>query len=75
MAAGQWDAAETLVRSALAVPLPALDSAVLRCALSSLLGLTGRATEAMTEAQAVLANFEITQTCATMRPSPCCGHG
>jgi DNA-binding CsgD family transcriptional regulator len=60
MAAGQWDAAETLVRSALAVPLPALDSAALRCALSSLLGLTGRAADAMIEAQAVLANFEIT---------------
>jgi DNA-binding CsgD family transcriptional regulator len=59
-AAGQWDAAETLVRSALAVPLPALDSAALGCALSSLLALTGRATEAMIEAQAVLATFEIT---------------
>jgi DNA-binding CsgD family transcriptional regulator len=59
-AAGQWDAAETLVRSAVAVPLPALDSAALRCALASLLALTGRATEAMIEAQAVLATFEIT---------------
>jgi DNA-binding CsgD family transcriptional regulator len=59
-AAGQWDAAETLVRSALAVPLPALDSAALGCALSSLLALTGRAAEAMIEAQAVLATFEIT---------------
>jgi len=59
-AAGQWDAAETLVRSALAVPLPAPDSAALRCALSSLLALTGRATEAMIEAQAVLANFDLT---------------
>ena len=59
-AAGQWDAAETLVRSALAVPLPAPNSAALRCALSSLLALTGRATEAMIEAQAVLANFDIT---------------
>jgi DNA-binding CsgD family transcriptional regulator len=59
-AAGQWDAAETLVRSALAVPLPALDSAALRCALSSLLALTGRATEAMMEVQAVLATVEIT---------------
>ena len=60
MAAGQWGAAETLVRSALAVPLPAPDSAALRCALSSLLALTGRATEAMVEAQAVLATFDIT---------------
>src|SRR6202012_5703310 len=59
-AAGRWDAAETLVRSALAVPLPALDSAALGCALSSLLALTGRAAEAMVEAQAVLATFEIT---------------
>ena len=59
-AAGQWDAAETLVRSALAVPLPALDSAALGCALSSLLALTGRAAEAMIEAQAVLATFDIT---------------
>src|ERR1700733_15362254 len=59
-AAGQWDAAETLVRSALAVPLLAPDSAALRCALSSLLALTGRATEAMIEAQTVLANFDIT---------------
>jgi DNA-binding CsgD family transcriptional regulator len=59
-AAGQWDAAETLVRSALVVPLPAPDSVALRCALSSLLALTGRATEAMIEAQAVLANFDIT---------------
>ena len=59
-AAGQWDAAETLVRSALAVPLPAPDSAALRCARSSLLALTGRATEAMIEAQAVLANFDLT---------------
>lgn len=59
-AAGQQDAAETLVRSALAVPLSAPDSAALRCALSSLLALTGRATEAMIEAQAVLANFDIT---------------
>jgi DNA-binding CsgD family transcriptional regulator/tetratricopeptide (TPR) repeat protein len=60
IAAGHWDAAETLVRSALAVPLPALDSAALGCALSSLLALTGRAAEAMSEAQAVLATFEIT---------------
>ena len=60
IAAGQWDAAETLVRSALAVPLPALDSAALGCALSSLLALTGRAAEAMIEAQAVLATVEIT---------------
>jgi DNA-binding CsgD family transcriptional regulator len=59
-AAGQLDAAETLVRSALAVPLSAPDSAALRCALSSLLALTGRAAEAMIEAQAVLANFDIT---------------
>src|SRR6202042_1262927 len=58
-AACQWDAAETLVRSALAVPRPAPDSAALRCALSSLLALTGRATEAMIEAQAVLSNFDI----------------
>ena len=60
-AAGQWDEAETLVRSALAVPLPPSDSAALRCALSSLLGLTGRPTEAMIEAQIVLVNFEITE--------------
>jgi DNA-binding CsgD family transcriptional regulator len=60
IAAGQWDAAETLVRSALAVPLPAPDSAALGCALSSLLALTGRAAEAMIEAQAVLATFEMT---------------
>jgi len=59
-AAGQWEAAETLVRSALAVPLPAPDSAALRCALSWLLCLTGRAAEAMAEAQSVLANFELT---------------
>src|ERR1700733_6432329 len=59
-AAGQWDAAETLVRSALAVPLPELDSAALECALSSLLTLTGRAADAMIEAQAVLATLEIT---------------
>ena len=59
-AAGQWDAAEALARSALAVPLPALDRAALGCALSSLLTLTGRATDAMIEAQAVLATFEIT---------------
>jgi DNA-binding CsgD family transcriptional regulator len=59
-AAGQWDAAETLARSALAVPLPALDRAALGCALSSLLTLTGRAADAMIEAQAVLAAFEIT---------------
>lgn len=60
MAAGQWDAAETLVRSALAVPLPTANSAALRCALASLLALTGRATEAMVEAQAVLVTFDIT---------------
>jgi DNA-binding CsgD family transcriptional regulator/tetratricopeptide (TPR) repeat protein len=60
MAAGQWDATETLVRSALAVPLPSPGSAALRCALSSLLALTGRATEAMDEAQAVLATSDIT---------------
>jgi DNA-binding CsgD family transcriptional regulator len=59
-AAGQWEAAETLVRSALAVPLPAPDSAGLLCALSWLLCLTGRAAEAMVEAQSVLANFELT---------------
>jgi DNA-binding CsgD family transcriptional regulator len=58
-AAGQLDAAETLVRSALAVPLSAPDSAALRCALSSLLALTGRPTEAMVEAQAVLASIDI----------------
>jgi AAA ATPase domain len=59
-AAGQWDAAETLVRSALAVPLPALDNAALRCPLASLLALTRRPAEAMIEAQAVLATLEIT---------------
>jgi DNA-binding CsgD family transcriptional regulator len=59
-AAGQWEAAETLVRSALAVPLPAPDSAALRCALSWLLSLTGRAEDAMAQAQSVLANFELT---------------
>ena len=47
-AAGQWDQTETLVRSALAVPLPASEGAALRCALASLLALTGRAAEAMT---------------------------
>jgi tetratricopeptide (TPR) repeat protein len=51
-AAGQWDEAETLVRSALAVPLPASEGAALRA-------LTGRAAEAMTEAQTVLTNFDI----------------
>jgi AAA ATPase domain len=55
-AAGQWDEAETLVRSALAVPPPAREAAAMRCALASLLVLTGRATEAMTEAQTVLTN-------------------
>jgi tetratricopeptide (TPR) repeat protein len=58
-AAGKWDEAETLVRSALAVPLPASEGAALRCALASLLALTGRAAEAMTEAQTVLTNFDI----------------
>ena len=53
-AAGQWDEAETLVRSALAVPPPRARPR--RCALASLLALTGRATEAMTEAQTVLTN-------------------
>jgi hypothetical protein len=53
-AAGQWDEAETLVRSARAVPPPARQAAAMRCALASLLALTGRATEAMTEAQTVL---------------------
>jgi len=57
-AAGQWDEAETLVRSALAVPLPASEGAALRCALASLLALTGRAAEAMTEAT-VLTNFDV----------------
>ena len=55
-AAGQWDEAETLVRSALAVPPSAREAAAIRCALASLLALTGRATEAMTEAQTVLTN-------------------
>jgi DNA-binding CsgD family transcriptional regulator len=54
MAAGQWDEAETVARSALAVPPPAREAAAMRCALASLLALTGRATEAMTEAQTVL---------------------
>jgi DNA-binding CsgD family transcriptional regulator len=53
-AAGRWDEAETLVRSALAVPSPTRETAAMRCALASLLALTGRATEAMTEAQMVL---------------------
>jgi DNA-binding CsgD family transcriptional regulator len=55
-AAGQWDEAETLVRSALAAPRPAREAAAMRCALASLLALTGRAMEAMTEAQTVLTN-------------------
>jgi DNA-binding CsgD family transcriptional regulator len=58
-AAGQWGEAETLVRSALAVPLPAREGAALRCALASLLTLTGRAAEAMTEAQTVLTNSDV----------------
>ncbi len=58
-AAGQWDEAETLVRSALAVPLPAREGAALRCAPASLLALTGRAAEAMTKVQTVLTNFDV----------------
>ena len=58
-AAGQWDEAETLVRSALAVLPPAREAAAMRCALASLLVLTGRATEAMTEAQTVLTNSSV----------------
>jgi DNA-binding NarL/FixJ family response regulator len=58
-AVGQWEEAETLARSALAVPGPALDSAAMRCALSSLLAQSGRAPEAMAEAQNVLANSDV----------------
>jgi DNA-binding CsgD family transcriptional regulator len=58
-AVGEWEEAETLARSALAVPQPALDSAAMRCALSSLLAQSGRAAEAMAEAQNVLANSGI----------------
>lgn len=38
------------------MPPPAREAAAIRCALASLLALTGRATEAMTEAQTVLTN-------------------
>ena len=58
-AAGQWDEAEPLVRSALAIPLPAREGAALRCALASLLALTECAAEAMTEAQTVLTNSDV----------------
>ncbi len=44
------------LRSALAAPRPAREAAAMRCALASLLALTGRAMEAMTEAQTVVTN-------------------
>ena len=44
-AAGQWDEAETLVRSALAVPPPAREGAAMRCALAPLLALAEPSTK------------------------------
>jgi DNA-binding CsgD family transcriptional regulator len=54
-AAGQLDRAAQLAQSALAVPLPAVASARLRCALSSALLMRGQSAEALTEAALVLA--------------------
>ena len=54
-AAGRFAAATELTSSALALPLPAITSARLRCALSSALWLSGQAAEALIEAERVLA--------------------
>lgn len=53
-AAGRLGEASALVRSALARPLPSADEARLRCSLSSILCLEGRAAEANAEAETVL---------------------
>ncbi len=54
-AAGRLTEATELTRSALALPLPTATSAGLRCALSSALWMSGHATEALIEAERVLA--------------------
>ena len=54
-AAGLWDEAEGLARSGLAVPAQAGRDAELRCALTSLHAVNGRAAEALLEADSILA--------------------
>jgi DNA-binding CsgD family transcriptional regulator/tetratricopeptide (TPR) repeat protein len=58
-AAGRFEEAAKLARSALAMPLPTATSARLRCALSSALWLSGQPGEAMTEAMLVLAQPQL----------------
>jgi len=58
-AAGRLAAATELTWSALSQPLPAAASARLRCALSSALWMNGQATEALTEAERVLAEPQL----------------
>jgi DNA-binding CsgD family transcriptional regulator len=58
-AAGRLAAATELTWSALSLPLPPGASARLRCALSSALWMNGQATEALTEAERVLAEPQL----------------
>ena len=58
-AAGRLAAATELTWSALSLPLPPATSARLRCALSSALWMNGQATEALTEAERVLAEPQL----------------
>jgi DNA-binding CsgD family transcriptional regulator/tetratricopeptide (TPR) repeat protein len=58
-AAGRLAAATELTWSALSLPLPPAASARLRCALSSALWMNGQATEALIEAEQVLAEPQL----------------
>jgi len=58
-AAGRFSEATDLTSSVLALPLPAITTARLRCALSSALWMGGQATEALVEAERVLAEPQL----------------
>ncbi len=58
-AAGLWEEAGALGRSALAVPMPARASAPLRCALASLHAIGDRPAEGLIEAERILADPEL----------------
>jgi len=58
-AAGRLTEATDLTRSVLALPLPTVTTARLRCALSSALWMSGQPTEALVEAERVLAEPQL----------------
>jgi DNA-binding CsgD family transcriptional regulator len=58
-AAARWEDASAAAQEALAVPMPALETAQLRCALSSLQVISGRPADALAAADGILADPDL----------------